>query len=151
MRTAGTTSFDTAVIARLVRRHRRPLAAALAFLAVLALASGLRAPATTDATGPPALGGEQVAVPVELASAGVAGLLAPGEVVDLVAVGEQGPFVIASEATVLRGASSGGFTAGGGTVVLVALDRRAAMAVLAHDGGLSVLLRGGSGPVPSGP
>lgn len=90
-------------------------------------------------------------MPVTLAHAGIAALLSPGQVVDLVAMTDQGPFVIAPGATVLRGASQGGFASSEGSIVLMSLDRVTALKVLAQESAMSVLLRGTQGDVPFPP
>lgn len=120
-------------------------------MSVLALGSGLRAPTAPSERGSAPLSASDVAVPITLAHAGIAALLSPGQLVDLVAMTEQGPFVIASGATVLRGASQGGFATSEGSVVLMSLDRVTALKVLAQESAMSVLLREAPSDVPFAP
>jgi pilus assembly protein CpaB len=78
--------------------------------------------------------GDAAAVPVRLTDADVAGLLHPGQRVDVVTVGERtgSPGVLASGARVLTVLPSDGKIAGGrGRLVLVAVPRAVATKVAA--------------------
>lgn len=126
-------------------RFRRPLAAVLAGLAVLVTVSTLRSeppPAPAMASTPSSAPGE-VTVPVPLAVS--AGILQPGDVIDLVSVDDDGRArVVAPRARVVgQPASVGGF---GSTdpLLLVAVPEAVALALAsatARDA-LTVLIRG---------
>ena len=83
-------------VRRLLRRHRRPLAAALAGLGALLALTALRG-APTDAGAAPTLDGRsgidagEVTVPVVLASSAFASVLDVGDVVDLVTASGDDP------------------------------------------------------------
>ena len=133
-----------------VRRHRRALAALVAAAAMLfALASLRSTPTSAQASADPAstnglrLG--EVAVPVTLASAALAATVMPGDVVDIVAVPEDGDAsVLAPAARVLRSAAGGGLGAGSSSVVLLAVAERNALPLSAAlDQKLTVVIRTG--------
>jgi hypothetical protein len=95
---------------RRLRRHRRPVAAALTFAAVLTAVSSLRAGKPEPAPGAAshatasvaALPTGMLAAPVRLADSAVVDLLRPGDVVDVVAADARGrSTVVAASATVL--------------------------------------------------
>jgi hypothetical protein len=146
------TSLTSAHIAarRIVRRHRRPLAAALAATAALLALTSLRAPATPPA--PSTVQGDdarqrsgEVTVPVTLASGAIASVLDVGDVVDLVTIPESGvPSVVAPGARVVQLASAGSaLSSTASAVVLVAVpDARALdLSAAAAASPLSVIIR----------
>jgi hypothetical protein len=128
-------------LGRTARRHRRPLAAALAGLAaVLALTTLRSSPhpapsaADRDPTNVAAAQPGEVTVPVVLASGAIAAVLEIGDVIDLVgppASEGSGASVVARDARVVELPLSG--SALGGTsvaVVLVALPESDALNVI---------------------
>jgi len=147
---------------RLLHRHRRTLAAALTFLAVLTALSALRheapAPATasfacsagsacTAGWSSTSLPDGLLAAPVRLADAGVVGLLHPGDVVDVVAADSRGRgAVVAAAATVLSVPEAASDPLGtdplGGALVVLAVPSSTgvALAGAAAVGPLSLLL-----------
>ncbi len=140
-------------ITRLVRRHRRPLAAVLAAAGVLIALASLAPgrPDSTTATAGPAsptgvLPGE-VAVPIALVSAGVAATLEVGDVIDIVGLTGRDTVsaaVVAPRARVLElPTSSSALSSSSSAVVLVAVEEADALplAAAAASGGLSVLIR----------
>lgn len=133
---------------RWVALHRRPVAAALAFVAVLLALSTLTGP--RDPSSPPGTGTGitvpegQLAVPVRLADAGIAALLRPGDRVDVftsdVRAGVQ---IVATSVTVGTSptTSDGPWQDGGELVVLLAFpEQAAALAGASVDGSLTVAL-----------
>ena len=77
---------------------------------------------------------DSASVPIRLTDADVAGLLGPGQIVDVVTVGEHNgqPTVLASAAKVLTVLPSSGKTAAGkGRIVLVVVPRSAAVKLAA--------------------
>lgn len=127
---------DLAVQRRWIRRHRRPLSAGSAFLAVLALGLALRPPDAAPPSGPSVPAGF-VELPTLLADDAIAGALAVGDVVDVVAQGPS-PTIIASGA-IVTGIPSGGAFSGAGAVVVLALPRAAGLAIAGAQGPLTVL------------
>jgi hypothetical protein len=140
---------------RRLRRRRRPVAAALTLVAVLAAGSSLR-PSQPD---PPAPDGDRsgswalpaglVAAPIRIAEPAVAGLLTPGDVVDVVAADAQGrASVVASGAVViwLPAADAGAFAPDpfSGAVLMVAVPASTAVAIAGATttGQLSLLVTG---------
>jgi hypothetical protein len=126
---------------RAVRRHRRPLAAVLAGIAVVLALTSLRPGA--DPVLPTTSGGAtdvdrgrpgEVTVPVVLASGVIAALLEVGDVIDLVGAptaGDATASVVARDARVVelpRGATALG--ASTAAVVLVALPEADALRVV---------------------
>jgi hypothetical protein len=140
------------VVRRTVRRHRRPLAAALAGIATLVALTALRgapaapATATTDATSAsstPVPG--QVTVPVALASGAIAAVLRLGDVIDLVGATDADTTgsVIVRGARVV-GLPDGGSALGGSSsaVILVVLPEADALRVVTSMGdGLTPMIR----------
>lgn len=137
-------------VRRLMRRHRRPLAAVLAGVAALLLLTSLRPspaiPAVADASADPAVPRPgEVTVPVALLSAAVAGVLEVGDVVDLVAVDDAGTAsVVAARARVVGLPSSGSaLTSSSSAIALVAVPDQGALDLSAASsaGPLSVIIR----------
>ena len=139
-------------IRRTVRRHRRPLAAALAGVATLVALTALRsapeAP-SADASGAAASSSTsipgQVTVPVALASGAIAAVLQVGDVIDLVAAADADTpgSVIARGARVVE-LPAGGSALGGSSsaVILVALPEADALRVVTSMGdGLTPMIR----------
>jgi hypothetical protein len=136
---------------RLVRRHRRPLAAALAGLGALLLLISVRA-APTGASSAPVPDGRsgvetgEVAVPVVLASSALASVLDVGDVVDLVAVPRDDSAsarLLAPRARVVELPSGGSaLSASSSAVIIVAVDESEALALSAAStgGGLTVVI-----------
>lgn len=115
----------TAAARRLVRRHRRALAAVLAATAVLVGLTSLRAPAPAAEPGPAAADPtaprpDEVAVPVRLASPALAAALHSGDVIDLVTATESGGHVAGRVRVLQVSTSAGGLTSTSTSVVLVA-------------------------------
>ena len=137
---------------RLLRRHRRLVAAALAGLAALILIVGLRDSTAPNpmATAPdpttPRAG--EVTVPVVLASAALAAVLDVGDVIDLVSVADPtAPSLVASGARVLQIPATGGMlSSASSAVVLVAVDSAVGLDVTAaaSEGGLTFVIPGPS-------
>lgn len=139
MRHIGSTAgLDLRQVRRRIRRHRRPLAAAAAFLSVLTLAMALQSPAPDMSSTSTPLPAGYVEMPVMLASSAVAAALSPGDVVDVVAQAPV-PSVIAVGAIVTRAAASAGFTSGDGSAIVLALPRSAGLAIAGSDAPLTVL------------
>lgn len=133
-----TTEFNLRQVRRVVRRHRRPIAAACAFLAVLTFGMALvppSEPAVPDALRLPA---GHVEMPVVLMSAALASTLHAGDVVDVVAQ-EVVPRVVAPAAIVVTPAAASSGFASGGAVVVLGLSRSAGLAVAGTDAPLTVL------------
>lgn len=139
---------------RFARRHRRPLAAALAGLGLLVGLSTVRTGATEPADGsgsgsqfPSSVRLGEVAVPLVLTSAGIASTLRVGDVIDVVGItGRESATaaVIASRARVLGIPSSGsGLTGSSSAVILVAVSEDEALPLTAAsvNGALSVVIR----------
>lgn len=141
---------------RTLRRHRRPIAAGLTFLAVLTGLSAVRADPVP--AGPAAAAGSRwthsdlpkgsFAAPVRITDAEVAQLLRPGDLIDVVAAdGQGGAAVVAAAATVLSVPGSGESLLGtdgfGGALVVIAVPAATAVSLAgaAAVGPLSVVLR----------
>ena len=131
-------------LSRLITRHRRIVAAALAGIAVLVIVSslphGAPAAASTDGLG---LAADEVAIPVTLESRAVADALHAGDHVSVVAVNDEGfSSIIAQSARVLGAASSGGFGSSDAAVTL-AVDEASALRLAAAParGTLTVIIR----------
>jgi hypothetical protein len=95
------TSIDRNQLQRLLQRHRRVLAAALAGLATLMALSVIRAPQDSPTSSVTILGNAQpgpgeVAVPVMLKDQAIASIAEPGDLVDILAVAKAG---VGSEVT----------------------------------------------------
>ncbi len=125
-------------LTRLLRRHRRPIAATLAGAGVLLAVTSLRpAPATIVVAGAPTSGlrAGEVAIPLTLASSAIARTLATGDVIDV--IGLSGAGDVEPSATVVARRSrvldvpdvSGGFGSSASAIVLVAVTEAAALAV----------------------
>ncbi|MFM7145236.1 MAG: hypothetical protein ACKOW5_02765 [Actinomycetales bacterium] len=130
---------------RILRRHRRVIAAAATGLGVLFVIAALRPappapPLPPDPRLPPA---GQVALPVELASASAATMLQVGDRVDVVSVREadQPARILARDVTVLLPASTAGFVGSASGSVLLAMSESAALQVAQATGQVTVLLR----------
>lgn len=143
----------TSAARRLVRRHRRALAAVLAATAVLVGLSSLRAPAPAAEPGPAAADPtaprpDEVAVPVQLASPALAAALEAGDIIDLVTVTESGGEVAGRVRVLAVSSSSGGLTSTSSSVVLVAADPADAIDIaVSPEPGYSVVIhpRAGGG------
>lgn len=108
-------------IQRLVRRHRRPFAMALAALSVVLLGLSLSTPVSTP-TGAVMSGLEtgEVAVPIVLDSPALASTLRIGDIIDVVRVSEDGRgSLIAADARVLETSTPGGMP---DAVIVLAVD-----------------------------
>ncbi len=135
----------------LLHRRRRPIAATLAGLgALLALTTLRGAPAPAAGEAPQRPGGAmhagEVVIPVVLATGAVASVLAIGDIVDIVGFTDTEPpraDVIARRARVFDLPSGAGLTGSTSSVVLIAVQERAALTVSAasEDGGVGLLLR----------
>lgn len=141
-------------IRRRVRRHRRPLAAGLAAAGVLVGLGTLRgaepAPGETGPGSTPSVASVadgEVAVPVLLTSAAVAGTLTEGDVIDVVGISGRETAtatIVAAGATVLEIPSGGSnLTAASSAIVIVAVAERDALplSAAAANGAVSVLIR----------
>ena len=127
-------------VRRTVRRHRRPLAAALAGAATLVALTALRgapeAPASPDAgatsTSSTSIPG-RVTVPVALASGAIAAVLQVGDVIDLVgATDADTPVAVIARGARVVDLPVGGSALGGSSsaVILVALPEADALRVV---------------------
>ena len=134
-----TRDLDLTALRRRIRRHRRGLSATAAFLAVLLLGLGLRPSAEPTGDGIPPVPQGVVEMPVVLADAAVAGSLAPGDVVDVVAAGPS-PAVIAAGAIVVTPIAGGGLTSTS-TAVVLALPRASGLAIAGTQAPLTDLRR----------
>lgn len=144
---------------RSVRRHRRPLAAALAGLATLLALTALRitpetAPApdagSTTSSGTTIPG--QVTVPVTLASGAIAAVLQVGDVIDLIGSTDSGgsideapaPVSVIARGARVIGLPISGSALGGSSssVILVSLPETDALRVVTSMGdGLTPVIR----------
>ena len=136
----------------MLTRYRRPVAAALAAVAVLLTVSALRAdpaPPTVTEQAPPVAAGE-VTVPVPIAPRSVVDLLEPGDVVDLVALTPEGGTNVVAERARVVDTPSGGLASSGG-VLLVAVPESVAvdLAGAGAQGSLSVLIRPREATLPA--
>lgn len=133
---------------RFVRRHRRPVAAVAAGLGVLLAVGAMR----TDPAPPPGqpaagtaaeLRAGEVAIPAVLSSGAVAGLLAVGDVIDVVG-GAPIAAVVARSARVL-GIPNAGSPLGGAASAVVVLAVRESEALQVGqamaDGTVTVIIR----------
>jgi hypothetical protein len=125
-------------VRRSIRRRRRPLAAGLAALAVLASLSALRPsaevasarqaiePAVTIQPG-------EVSVPITLGLPGLTRVLELGQVIDVVAVSDDSRArIVSSGARVIEVPDGGGGLAGStSAVVVLAVDANAALPLVA--------------------
>lgn len=143
-----------ASLRRLLRRHRRPIAAGLAALGVLAGLSSIRTDAAVtsggEGTGSRSVTGVragEVAVPVVLSMAGVASVLHAGDVIDVVGISGRETAtaaVVAPRARVLEIPASGsGLTGSSSAVIIVAVAEHDALVLSAAsaNGALSVVIR----------
>ena len=118
-------------------------------LAALTSVRGTPTSAQSVVDGAPAseLSPGEVAVPVALASAALAATVAPGDVVDIVAVPDDAASsatVLAAGARVLRSAAGGSFGTGSAAVVLVAVPAADGLPLSAAVGRtLTVVIRTG--------
>ena len=131
-------------LSRLIRRHRRIVAASLAGLAVLVIASSLPhgEPAPLSADGP-VLAADEVAIPVTLESRAVAEALKAGDHVSVIAVSDDGlSTIVAEQARVLASASGSGFGSSD-TAVTLAVDEGSALRLASAParGTLTVIIR----------
>lgn len=108
-------------IPRLVRRHRRPFAMALAALSVVLFGLSLRSPVPTPAGAVMSgLGTGEVAVPIVLDSPALASTLRTGDIIDVVRVSEDGRgSLVAADARVLETSTPGGMP---DAVIVLAVD-----------------------------
>jgi hypothetical protein len=114
-------------LSRLVRRHRRIVAAALAALATLIVITSLPHGAATVATDePPGLSSDEVAIPITLENRAVAEALHAGDRVSVVAVSDDGFSSIVAESARVLSESPGGFGATDSAVTL-AVDEGSAL------------------------
>ena len=138
---------------RLVRRHRRPLAAVLAGLGALLMLTALRgAPADAGPspilTGRSGIGAGEVAVPVVLASSALASVLEVGDVVDLVAASGDDPDsarLLAPGARAIELPSGGSALSASASAVIVVAVRAAdalPLSATSASGGLTVVIHG---------
>ncbi len=137
---------------RLLRRHRRLLAATLTGVGVLCAIAALRPtppppPDPPDPRLPPA---GQVALPVELASGSTAALLKPGDRVDVVTVESIPSVILARDAMVLLPTAGSGFVGASSSVVLLAMSEAAALQVAGTSGAVTVLLQPAAEPAQEG-
>ena len=131
-----------------IAHHRRILAAVcagLATLLILSLAVDSASPAETsvvDTRPVQQLSAAEVAVPILLADAKLAGGVDPGDVVDLVALSDVAPAtVIAERARVLsKGASGSTFAASEAQMLVVAVAKDDALSVAAAGAAASLTL-----------
>lgn len=145
---------STAAARRWLALHRRPVAAACAFLAVLSALSALTSPrsstlgiradaaASSRLTVPEGL----LAVPLPLGDADLAAFLHPGDRVDvLVADGRAGATTVASDIIVgTTAGSSGGLWSNESLVVVLATPAQAtALAAVATGSQVTIALRPG--------
>ena len=139
---------------RLLRRHRRPVAAVLAGLGVLVALTALRPapPLAVDAVAGDALTGSavrrgEVLVPVALTSGAVASALDVGDIIDLVGLSgdeRMTASVVAASARVVEVPAAGSALSGASSgVVLVAVPERAALPLSAAsaNGGITFVIR----------
>ena len=115
-------------LARLIRRHRRIVAATLAGIAVLIIAGSLsHGPPHTTEPDAPTLAVDEVAIPITLESRAIAAALDQGDRVSVIAVSEDGfSSIVAQSARVLESAASGGFGSSDAAVTL-AVDEESAL------------------------
>jgi len=139
-------------LTRYLRRHRRPVAAALAGTGVLLAVSTLRpAPVVLVDPGPSpsSLRTGEVAVPVALASAAIARTLSTGDVIDVVGIsgtesGVTGAAIVAASTRVIEVDDSGaGFGSSASAVVLLAVREADALdlTAISAQGPVSILIR----------
>ena len=136
----------------MLTRYRRPVAAALAAVAVLLTVSTLRvdpAPPAVTEQAPPVAAGE-VTVPVPIALRSVVDLLEPGDVVDLLAITPEGDTdVVAQRARVVEAPSAGLSSSGGVLLVVVPEADAVDLAGAGARGSLSVLIRPREATLPA--
>ena len=131
-------------LSRLIRRHRRIVAAVLAGLATLIIVGSLpRSSAEPTPTDDAFLSADEVAIPVTLESRAVADVLRPGDHVSVIAVSDEGfSSIVAERARVLQSGSSSGFGASDAAVTL-AVDEASALRLASAParGTLTVIIR----------
>ncbi len=125
--------------ARVIRRHRRFIAASCAALAVLLALGSVRSAGTPSAAvagGPiAALVQGELAIPVPLSPPAAAGLLHLGDVIDVIAISESGTAsTVARGALVLGVPAGGGFMSAASAIVLVAVDELTALRIAGATG-----------------
>lgn len=137
-------SLSRGDLARLIRRNRRIVAAALAGLATLIVVSSLphgsAAPTPTDTV---SLSSDEVAIAVTLQSRAMAEAIQEGDQVSVVAVSDEGfSSIIAERARVLHAGSGSGFVSGDAAVTL-AVDEASALRLAGAParGTLTVIIR----------
>jgi hypothetical protein len=140
-------------LTRLVRKHRRPIAAVLAaagvLLAVASLRSSTEVSANSAAVPPSGLRPGEVAVPVALASPAIARTLNVGDIIDVVGLAEDADdhargTVVAPRSRVLEIPDAGSaFGGSSSAVVLLAVNEADALNLSAAtaDGAVTVLIR----------
>jgi Flp pilus assembly protein CpaB len=131
-------------LSRVIRRHRRIVAAVLAGLATLLIANAVshRATAPVSSSGP-TLSQDEVALAITLETRAAANAVEPGDRVSVVAVSDDGfSSIVADGARVLKTASSGGFGASDAAVTL-AVDEASALRLASASarGTLTVIIR----------
>jgi len=131
-------------LSRLIRRHRRIVASALAGLATLIVVSSLphgsAAPAPADGV---SLSPNEVAIAITLESRAVAEALHSGDQVSVVAVSDEGfSSIVAERARVLQAGSSSSFGSSDAAVTL-AVDEASAVRLASAParGTLTVIIR----------
>lgn len=140
-------------VRRAASRFRRPLAAGLAALAVLVTVNSLASsptPAPVPATRATTVPGE-VTVPVPLAVRAVADVLAPGDIVDLVSIADDGSArVVAARARVVEQPDAGGGFTPTTALLLVAVPESSALdlATATAQGAMTVLIHGSTSVSP---
>jgi hypothetical protein len=137
-------SLSRGDLSRLIRRHRRIVASALAGLATLIVVSSLphggAAPAPADGV---SLSVDEVAIAITLESRAVAEALHSGDLVSVVAVSDEGfSSIVAERARVIQAGSSGGFGSSDAAVTL-AVDESSALRLASAParGTLTVIIR----------
>jgi hypothetical protein len=114
-------TLNRSPVARKIRRHRRPIAAALAAVSVMLIVGALRPPApivVAEASGSPLVPGE-VGVPITLANAALTTVIRSGDHVDVIALTELGKTVLAQNVRIAD-------VMDGGLIVLAAQPSHAA-------------------------
>ena len=137
-------------LSRVIRRHRRVVAAVLAGMATLLIANAVSQGATEPvSTSGPTLSQDEVALAVTLETRAAAEAVQPGDRVSVVAVSDEGfSSIVAEGARVLKTASSGGFGASDAAVTL-AVDEASALRLASASarGTLTLIIRPPSGSV----
>lgn len=135
----GSAQSSSVKVRALLRRRRRAVAAAAAALSVTFALLSLRPTPPPPASTQPALDAGHVAVPILIDSPAIAGTVAPGDIIDVFEVGDDGRgALLVADARVLDSPAG---VSGPDSVLLIAVRESSGRAVATSTGRLGFVIR----------